>query len=113
LPRHRFARTVARLTFRANLPDSPKAGSLPGLSTIKSTFAIVEPERELTWTGIASGAKAVDRHTLEATDNGVRVFTEESMAGPFLTLFFSSQKLLTTQRAFLAALKRQVERTRD
>jgi hypothetical protein len=82
-----------------------------GASTIKSTFAVVQPERELTWTGISSGAKAVDRHTIEALDDGVRVFTEESIAGPFLTLFFSREKLLTSQQAFLAALKRQAERT--
>jgi uncharacterized protein YndB with AHSA1/START domain len=77
-----------------------------GSSTIKSTFAVVEPGKELTWIGISSGAKAVDRHTLEAIDGGTRVFTEESMAGPLLVLFFSSQKLRLAQQAFLAALKR-------
>lgn len=82
-----------------------------GPSTIKSTFAVVEPERELTWTGISSGAKAIDRHTLEATDGSTRVFTEESMAGPFVILFFSSQKLRTTQQAYLAALKQLAEKT--
>jgi hypothetical protein len=82
-----------------------------GPSTIKSTFAVVEPERELTWTGISSGAKAIDRHTLEATDGSTRVFTEESMAGPVVILFFSSQKLRTTQQAYLAALKQLAEKT--
>lgn len=82
-----------------------------GPSTIKSTFAVVEPEKELTWTGISFGAKAVDRHTLEATDGGTRLFTEESMAGPFVILFFNSQKLRTSQQAFLAALKQLAEKT--
>jgi uncharacterized protein YndB with AHSA1/START domain len=82
-----------------------------GPSTIKSTFAVVEPERELTWTGISSGAKAVDRHTLEATGGSTRVFTEESMAGPFVILFFSSKKLRTAQQAYLAALKQFAEET--
>lgn len=80
-----------------------------GSSTIKSTFAVVEPERELTWTGISSGAKAVDRHTLAAAEGGTRVFTEESMAGPFVILFVNSQKLHTGQQAFLAALKQLAE----
>jgi uncharacterized protein YndB with AHSA1/START domain len=82
-----------------------------GPSTIKSTFAVVQPERELTWTGVSSGAKAVDRHTLESKDGGTRVFTEESMAGPFVILFFNSAKLHTGQLAFLAALKHRAEKT--
>jgi len=80
-----------------------------GLSTIRSTFAVVEPERELTWTGISSGAKAVDRHTLEASGGGTRVYTEESMAGPFVVLFFDSAKLRAVQQAYLVALKRFAE----
>lgn len=82
-----------------------------GTSHIKSTFAVIEPEKELTWTGIAFGAKAVDRHTLEATDGGTRVFTEESMTGLFVTLFFNSQKLRTGQKALLAALKQRAEQS--
>jgi hypothetical protein len=81
-----------------------------GSSTIRSTFAVVDAEKELTWTGISSGAKAVDRHTLQATDGSTRVFTEESIAGPFVILFFNSQKLLATQKAYLAALKQLAER---
>jgi uncharacterized protein YndB with AHSA1/START domain len=81
-----------------------------GPSTIKSAFAVVDPEKELTWTGVAAGAKAVDRHTIEAVDGGTRVFTEESMAGPLLGLFFNSEKLQAVQRAYLAALKELVER---
>ena len=81
-----------------------------GPLTIKSTFAIVEPEKELTWTGISSGAKAVDRHTFEVANGGTRVFTEESMAGPFVILFFNSQKLRASQEAFLAALKQLAEK---
>jgi len=81
-----------------------------GSSTIRSTFAVVDAEKELTWTGISSGAKAVDRHTLQADDGSTRVYTEESIAGPFVTLFFNSQKLLTTQRAYLTALKQFAEK---
>lgn len=84
-----------------------------GSSRIKSTFAVVEPEKELTWTGISSGAKAVDRHTLEAVEGGTRVFTEESMAGLFVILFFSSQKLRTGQQAWLAALKQRAEQSAE
>jgi uncharacterized protein YndB with AHSA1/START domain len=82
-----------------------------GPSTIRSTFAVVEPGRELTWTGTSAGAKAVDRHTLEAADGSTRVFTEESMAGLFVILFFNSHKLRTAQQAYLAALKQFAEGT--
>jgi uncharacterized protein YndB with AHSA1/START domain len=81
-----------------------------GSSTIRSTFAVVDAEKELTWTGISSGAKAVDRHTLQSADGSTRVFTEESMAGPFVILFFNSQKLLAAQQAYLAALKQVAEK---
>ena len=99
-------------TVRLDSTVAPDAGFTwqSGSSTIKSTFAVVEPGRELTWTGISSGAKAVDRHILEATDGGTRVFMEESIAGPFVVLFYNSEKLRTAQRAFLAALKRLAER---
>jgi hypothetical protein len=38
-----------------------------GHARIRSRFAVVDPGRELTWTGVSTGAKAVDRHVLEAT----------------------------------------------
>ena len=80
-----------------------------GSSTIRSTFAVVQPEKELTWTGISAGAKGLDRHTLQATDGGTRVFTEESIAGPFAILFINSAKLLAIQQAYLSALKQFAE----
>lgn len=81
-----------------------------GSFRIQSTFAVVEPEKELTWIGVSAGAKAIDRHALEAVDGGTRVFTEESMAGPLLGLFFSSRKLYRVQQAYLAALKQFAEK---
>ncbi len=80
-----------------------------GSSTIRSTFVVVDPPRELTWTGVSSGVKAIDRHTLTAAAGSTRVFTEESMAGPLVGLFFSSHKLHAAQQAYLAALQRFVE----
>jgi len=99
-------------TVRLDSTVTPDAGFTwkNGSSTIRSTFAVVDPEKELTWTGISSGAKAVDRHTLQDTGGGTRVYTEESIAGPLVTLFFNSQKLLATQKAYLAALKQRAEK---
>jgi hypothetical protein len=82
-----------------------------GRARIRSRFAVVNPGRELTWTGISTGAKAVDRHVLEATDDAAtRVRSEESMAGPLLVLFYNSAKLRTGMEQWLTALKTAAEK---
>ena len=82
-----------------------------GRSRMKSRFAVVEPGREITWTGVSSGFKAAHRHLLEATGDGAtRVRSEESMAGPLLVLFYGSAKLQAGIEAWLAGLKRAAER---
>jgi uncharacterized protein YndB with AHSA1/START domain len=82
-----------------------------GRARIKSRFAVVDPGRELTWTGVSSGAKAVDRHVLEATDDGAtRVRSEESMAGPLLVLFYNSAKLQADTERWLTTIKTTAER---
>jgi len=82
-----------------------------GRARMKSRFAVVDPGRELTWTGVSSGAKAVHRHLLEATGDGAtRVRSEESMAGPLLVLFYSSAKLQAGLETWLTGLKTAAER---
>jgi hypothetical protein len=39
-----------------------------GRARITSRFAVVDPEREITWSGLSYGAKAVHRHVLAACD---------------------------------------------
>jgi len=81
-----------------------------GKARIKSTFAVVDAEREITWTGVSSGAKAIDRYVLEPIDEGTtRVYCEESMAGPLLVLFFDSAKLKAGMEEWLSALKTAAE----
>jgi uncharacterized protein YndB with AHSA1/START domain len=82
-----------------------------GKARIKSTFAVVDNEREITWTGVSSGAKAVDRYVLEPIDDGgaTRVYCEESMAGPLLVVFFDSAKLKVGMEEWLSALKTAAE----
>jgi uncharacterized protein YndB with AHSA1/START domain len=81
-----------------------------GRSHMKSRFAVVDPGRELSWTGVSSGAKAVHRHLLDATsDTATRVRSEESMAGPLLVLFYNSAKLQAGIEAWLTALKTAAE----
>ncbi|SEG96048.1 Polyketide cyclase / dehydrase and lipid transport [Nonomuraea solani] len=91
-------------------PDAPFRWNIRG-QAIKSTFAVVEPERELAWTGVAMGyVKAIDRMRLEAAGDGrTRVTIEESMAGPLLTLFYSSAKLRKGHEDMLHMLKTAAE----
>lgn len=78
-----------------------------GKARMKSRFAIVEAGREITWTGVSSGAKAVHRHILEPTDDGgaTLLFCEESIAGPLLGLFYSSARLRADMEKWMSALK--------
>jgi len=81
-----------------------------GRTRIKSVIAIVEPGRELTWTGTALWTKAVDRHVLEPTEDGAtRLYIEESLASVLVPLIFSSAKLEVQHRQWLAALKAVAE----
>lgn len=83
-----------------------------GSARIRSRFAVVDEERELTWTGVSFGAKVVHRHLLEPTaSGGTRLVCEESMAGPPITLLFSSAKLDTALERWLTAIKAGSERS--
>ena len=96
-------------------PDAPTAIDTRfrwsnGRARMKSRFAVVEPGREITWTGVAAGAKAVHRNVLASDGNGTTTVTsEESMAGPFLVLFMNGTKLHAGMEDWLAALKRAAE----
>ena len=82
-----------------------------GHARIRSRFAVVDPGRELAWTGVSTGANAVDRHVLEATGGAAtRVRSEESLAGPLLVLFYNSAKLQTGMEQWLTALKTAAEK---
>jgi hypothetical protein len=80
-----------------------------GRARMKSRLAIVNPGRELTWTGASMGFKVVHRHLLEDADGGTRVRCEESMAGLFLTMIYSESKLRAALKTWLTALKAGAE----
>lgn len=78
-----------------------RAGGTP----IRSRFAVVEPERELTWTGRVLLFTAVDRHVLEPVDGDrTRVTVEESLQGPLLPWAYPAAKLRATHEEWLDAL---------
>jgi len=82
-----------------------------GGTRIRSKIALVEPNKEIAWTGTALNATAVHVWKLEQLPgNKTLVKTEESMSGFLLTLFYSSQELQTIDQTWLDRLKREAER---
>lgn len=82
-----------------------------GGTRIQSKFALVEPYKEIAWTGTAFTATAVHVWKLEQMPgNKTLVKTEESMSGFLLTLFYSSKELQTIDQTWLDRLKREAER---
>ena len=78
---------------------------------IHSHVVLVQPFQELVWTGVAYRAKAIHVWELEQLPGGrTLVKTRESMDGPLLTVFFSSQKLKANHKHWLMALKTAAER---
>jgi hypothetical protein len=91
-------------------PGASMRWKLGGL-TMRSTFAVVDPGRELTWTGRFLGYKAVDQHLLEPAGNGRTTVTiRESLAGPLLPLFYRQSQLQAGHQRWLTALKTTLER---
>ena len=89
-------------TFRWRLDGTP----------IKAVLAVVVPERELTWSGMAYGLfKAVDQVRLTPLPEGrTQVEIGESMAGPLLPLFYNAVKLRAGHQDFLTRLAAEVAR---
>ena len=80
-----------------------------GFVTINSTFAVVDPGRELTWSGIVAGYKAVDQQVLEALPDGrTRVTMRESLDGPLVKVLFPAARLRAAHEEYLRELQRAV-----
>ncbi|WP_189326479.1 SRPBCC family protein [Streptomyces flaveus] len=92
------------------VPDEWFRWKLNGMS-IKSTLAVVDPRRELCWTGVLAGTRAVHRFRLTPLNEGraTEVLSEESIGGPLIALYFPSDKLRTVLRNWLGALKSTAE----
>jgi carbon monoxide dehydrogenase subunit G len=82
-----------------------------GSAKLRSRFAIVDPLREVSWTGSSMGARAVHRYTFESVGaSSTVVRTEESMAGKLIAVFYSSDKLCEALVSWLDAVRMAAER---
>jgi Polyketide cyclase / dehydrase and lipid transport len=84
--------------------DAPFARTNNG-ARINARFAVVDENRELSWTGSTLGIKAVHRLLLERSEAGETwVVSTESMAGPLLGVMFSNAKMQAALETSLASL---------
>jgi uncharacterized protein YndB with AHSA1/START domain len=83
-----------------------------GPGKITSMLQVVDPPREIAWTGTTMGIKAVHVFRFEASDGGTRASSEESWEGllPRLSKGYSRRTLATGIRTVLAALQVEAER---
>ena len=83
-----------------------------GSSSLVSTLKVVDPPREVAWTGVTMGIHAVHVFRFESSDGGTRARSEESFRGLIPSVFRGySRKIL--QRGIdriLALLKAEAER---
>jgi uncharacterized protein YndB with AHSA1/START domain len=83
-----------------------------GPSSLTSTLQVVDPPRELTWTGTTMGIKAVHVFRFQANDGGTLARSEESWGGLLASLLkgYSRKTLDKGIRSVLSHLKVEAER---
>ena len=83
-----------------------------GPGRITSTLVVVDPPREIGWTGTTLGVRAEHVWRLEARNGGCAVTTEESWDGPLVRVFrrWSQRTVEKALRDGSAHLKAEAER---
>ena len=83
-----------------------------GPSSLTSTLRVVDPPREIAWTGTTMGIKAVHVFRFQASDGGTLARSEESWEGLMARLLkgYSRRTLDKGIRGVLAHLKTEAER---
>lgn len=77
---------------------------------IRAKFAVVAPNRELTWTGLSLWFKSVDLHVLEPIETGgTRLYSAESLAGVLASPLMTSEQLKKQHEKWLMAFKHSLE----
>jgi uncharacterized protein YndB with AHSA1/START domain len=83
-----------------------------GPSSLTSTLQVVDPPREIAWTGTTMGIKAVHVFRFQAGDGGTLARSEESWEGVLASVLkgYSRRTLEKGIRSVLAHLKAEAER---
>jgi hypothetical protein len=101
---------VTRVVAPAELAAGASFTWVNGKSEIHSRLALVQPDRQLAWTGSVSLAKAIHVWRLEApTEETTVVEVEETLDGFLLTWFYGQRDLDAEVARALANLRRAAE----
>jgi hypothetical protein len=77
---------------------------------IRAKFAVVIPNRELTWTGLSWWFRSVDLHVLEPMETGgTRLYSAESLAGVLASPLMTGEQLKKQHEKWLIAFKHSLE----
>ncbi|NJM09007.1 hypothetical protein HC891_26610 [Candidatus Gracilibacteria bacterium] len=81
---------------------------------LRARFAVVQVNRELTWTGVSLWFTAIDRIVLGArSENQTCLSIAESFAGLLAVPLISRRRLQAQHEQWLQAFKRAAERATD
>jgi hypothetical protein len=77
---------------------------------IRAQFALVQPSRELTWTGVSLWFTSIDQHVVEPLPaGGTRLYIAESFAGVLAVPLMSRARLKAQHEQWLRAFKQAAE----
>ena len=105
-------RDVRSVTFQGPLAPGSEFRWKAGRSSLVSTLQVVEPPREIGWTGVTMGIHAVHVFRFEPDGGGTMARSEESWRGliPSLLKGYSRTTLQRGIDGVLASLKAESER---
>ena len=103
-------RSITKVVARTPLQSGTRFDWSTGDITIHSQVQRFQPDRSLSWTGVAYTVKAVHVWVLEPLPNGrTRVSEQESIEGPLASSVISSQDLTKADNEWLIALQHAAE----
>jgi hypothetical protein len=103
---------VTEASMEGELSEGTRFRWKSGRATITSTLRVVQPPREVAWTGKTLGLDAIHLFRLQPLNGGTVVTTEESWNG-WVARLFRKRMQATLQRAMeagLESLKTEAER---
>jgi uncharacterized protein YndB with AHSA1/START domain len=105
-------REIRSVTFDGPLAAGSKFRWKAGPSSVMSRLEVVDPPREIAWTGSTMGIRAIHVFRFERSDGGTLARSQESWSGvlPSLLKSFSRERIQRAIDHALAMLKAESER---
>jgi len=95
---------IEEISMEGELSEGTRFRWKSGSASITSTLRVVQPHREVAWTGKALGLDAIHVYRLQPLNGGTTVTTEESWSG-WVARLFRKRMQATLERAMEAGLE--------